>query len=144
VTPEDLVAQQQWRGNPRADKVAALGALEKIARLWNSQEYAWGPTGSVGFEIATGVPSATTESDLDLMICAPVRLPKEHAESLLQTVSAQPVAIDVQLETPFGSVALREYVSPSSTRILMKTCNGPKLVLDPWNPTKNNEEEQRK
>jgi phosphoribosyl-dephospho-CoA transferase len=134
VTPEDLLNQRRWCGNPRTGTVAAMRALETIAHLWSSPEYHWGPTGSVGFELATGVQSATAESDLDVIIYAPVRLPKEDARLLLTTLDHQPVAIDVQLDTPFGSVALREYVAPSSTRILIKTSNGPRLVLDPWNP----------
>jgi phosphoribosyl-dephospho-CoA transferase len=134
VIPEDLVAQRRWCGNPRTSAVPAMRVLEKIAREWPFPEQAWGPTGSVGFELATGVHSATSESDLDLVVRAHERLSRKDAEILLKTVSHQDAAVDIQVETPVGSVSLREYVAPSSKQILLKTCNGPKLVIDPWTP----------
>jgi phosphoribosyl-dephospho-CoA transferase len=36
---------------------------------------AYGPTGSIGFELASALPMATSASDLDLIIRAPERLP---------------------------------------------------------------------
>jgi phosphoribosyl-dephospho-CoA transferase len=132
VMPEDLVAQRQWKGNPRNSAVPAMGAIEKVAQEWPLPEWVWGPTGSVGFELATGVHSATSESDLDLVVRADERLRREDAEILLKTVSQYGVTVDVQIETPLGSVSLRECVAPSSKWLLLKTCNGPKLVTDPW------------
>jgi phosphoribosyl-dephospho-CoA transferase len=132
VKPEDLVVQRRWSGNPRTSVVPAMRAIEKIAQEWPFPERAWGPTGSVGFELATGVHSATFESDLDLVIRAHERLSNEDAETLLKTVSHQGVSVDIQVETPLGSVSLREFALPSSKQILVKTCNGPKLVTDPW------------
>jgi len=132
VKPEDLIAQGQWKGNPRSGVVPAMHVIEKLAQEWPLPVLVWGPTGSVGFELATGVHSATPESDLDLVIRAHERLSMEDAEILLGTVNQYGVAVDVQIETPFGSVSLREYVAPSSKQLLLKTCNGPRLVIDPW------------
>jgi phosphoribosyl-dephospho-CoA transferase len=39
----------------------------------------------------------------------------------------------MQLQTPFGAVALREWAG-SSNRVLLKNASQACLVLDPWNP----------
>jgi phosphoribosyl-dephospho-CoA transferase len=130
ITPEDLANTMHWRDNQRLEFAGIREALDAIAFHWNL--FAWGIAGSVGFELATGVPSTTCNSDLDLIIRAPLPVTKPEAEYLLQSAAALEVAIDVQIETPFGSVALKEYVSPHAPRLLMKTCDGPQLVADPW------------
>ena len=40
-------------------------------------------------------------------------------------------AVDLQLQTPFGAVALREWAG-ASRRVLLKTVSGAHLVIDPW------------
>ena len=40
-------------------------------------------------------------------------------------------SVDLQLQTPFGAVALREWAGPSR-RVLLKTTSGAHLVIDPW------------
>jgi phosphoribosyl-dephospho-CoA transferase len=39
----------------------------------------------------------------------------------------------MQLQTPFGAVALREWASPAR-RVLLKNATQAGLVIDPWNP----------
>ncbi len=130
VTPEDLAERKRWREIPRPEFAAIGHALQSIAVRWRG--LAWGPAGSVGFELATGAPVTTCESDLDLVIHAPQRISRREAEILLQSVVGLEVRTDVRIETPFGSVALQEYASPVSARILMRTCTGPMLIADPW------------
>lgn len=130
VTPEDLAQARRWREIPRPEFAPIRCALESIATRWS--ELAWGPAGSAGFELATGAPVTTDQGDLDLVIHAPQRLTRCEAEVLLQSADGLGVRADVRIETPFGSVALEEFASPVSGRILMKTCAGPRLVGDPW------------
>jgi phosphoribosyl-dephospho-CoA transferase len=40
---------------------------------------------------------------------------------------------DVQLQTPLGGVALREWAG-TSNRVLLKSASEAFLVTDPWNP----------
>jgi phosphoribosyl-dephospho-CoA transferase len=134
ITPEDLVHQQAWHNNLRPEFAPIRRALHSIALQWKSLGLAWGPTGSAGFELAAGVPCTTSESDLDLIVHAPRPLSKSDANSLLQSVTGLEIPADIRIETPFGSIALKEYASPSSARLLMKTNRGPQLVADPWNP----------
>ena len=69
--------------------------------------------------------------DLDLILRTPERLERGEAEDLLALVNTAPCAVDLQLQTPFGAVALREWAG-ESRRVLLKTTHGAHLVLDPW------------
>jgi phosphoribosyl-dephospho-CoA transferase len=89
----------------------------------------------VGFELASGVPTATTSSDLDLLVRAPQPLSWEMAEALFTHLAKVSVRIDVQIETPSGAFALAEYVRrgpDGQTMILLRTTDGPRRVYNPW------------
>jgi phosphoribosyl-dephospho-CoA transferase len=89
----------------------------------------WGPTGSVGFELATGIPTATTESDLDLLI----RVPRGSAvvlarlAALHRAFGSLAARVDCQVETSAGAVALAELVGGPSD-VMVRTAEGPRLV----------------
>ena len=91
----------------------------------------WGPTGSVGFELASGCATATPHSDLDLMVQADAPLAVEAAAAVLAELISLPVTVDVLLESPYGAVALAEYVS-APRPILLRTAAGGRLTSDPW------------
>ncbi|HEY6573589.1 MAG TPA: malonate decarboxylase holo-ACP synthase, partial [Mycobacterium sp.] len=67
VAPEDLADVDPTTGN----EVAAIGALRSVRTFLVEAEVPWGPTGSVGFELATGSPTASPDSDLDLVVRTP-------------------------------------------------------------------------
>jgi phosphoribosyl-dephospho-CoA transferase len=131
ITPEMLVEQRRWRLHTRAVEIAAIRQLEIVSDKWSGLGLSWGPTGSVGFELASGWPTATTESDLDLVIRAGRRLPMNVAQAAAAAVQELAVRVDVQIETPGGSIALLEYVQQDS-KLLMRTFDGPCLATDPW------------
>ena len=95
----------------------------------------WGPTGSVGFELATGDPVVQPTSDLDLLIRLPEWIGRDTAQALLGTLSTHAaqtgVRLDAQLETPAGAVSLAEYAG-STRRVLLRNGGEPILVDDPW------------
>lgn len=95
----------------------------------------WGPTGSVGFELATARPTATDTSDLDLLIRTPSPLLREQARALrqhMQTVEAAiGLRIDAQLETPAGGVALSEWAQ-EKPRVMARSARAARLIADPW------------
>ncbi|HWT34953.1 MAG TPA: malonate decarboxylase holo-ACP synthase [Paraburkholderia sp.] len=111
----------------------ALDALRRDTSCLAS--FTWGPTGSAGFELATGAPTATATSDLDLLIRMPNHLTHDEAariQTSLDRHAAQTgVRIDAQLETPAGGVALAEYASRKA-RVMARHASGPQLVADPW------------
>ena len=132
IVPEDLAAGA-WRRTARRATVPALAALDRIAAVMSDAARPWGPTGSVGFELATGVPVAGRQSDLDLVVRCPLRWPRYDAGEVLAALDAvdPDVALDVQIETPTGAVALREYAA-GRVPLLLRTRGGPRLVEDPW------------
>jgi phosphoribosyl-dephospho-CoA transferase len=91
---------------------------------------AWGPTGSIGFELATGVAVAGPASDLDVVVRAPEPWFLAQARELVADLARLPVRVDTQLDTPTGAVVLGEYARGG--RVLLRTPDGPKLVNDPW------------
>lgn len=109
-----------------------LPALQALAQLRSVLEQeTWGVSGSAGFELATGIEALHARSDLDLILRTPKRLERADAEDLLAILDATVCPVDLQLQTPFGAVALREWAS-GSRRVLLKTASGAQLVLDPW------------
>lgn len=131
LAPPQLAARRGWRTDARPARVPALAALETAAALLRSYELEWGPCGSVGFELASGVATATEASDLDLMIEARAPLSRAVAAGLCAALAQLPVRADVLLEGPLGAVVLAEYAATRAPLIL-RTADGPRLADDPW------------
>ncbi|MDN4525942.1 malonate decarboxylase holo-ACP synthase [Fictibacillus fluitans] len=131
ISPEQLAEEKPWKKTDRRLSIVAIEVLDRVDELMASEEMAWGPTGSVGFELASGLDTAHSGSDLDLVIRCDQTLPVEKAKRLIQELSQFPVHIDVQVETGKGSCSLAEY-SRGQESLLLKTENGPMLVKDPW------------
>ena len=58
VTPEELARERTWESAPRRAVVPALAALAAAAARLDALGLPWGPTGGVGFELATGSAGA--------------------------------------------------------------------------------------
>ncbi|MFM0019779.1 malonate decarboxylase holo-ACP synthase [Paraburkholderia azotifigens] len=136
--PEALLASSLDSALRVADRAAlpvfvALDVLRRDASCFGS--FIWGPTGSVGFELATGKPTATAASDLDLLIRTPNHLSRDEAQRFLAKLDEHAaragIRIDAQLETPAGGVALAEYAC-GKPRVMARHASGPRLVADPW------------
>ncbi|WP_434561827.1 malonate decarboxylase holo-ACP synthase [Pseudomonas sp. R1-6] len=125
VRPEDLRHVECRRDLP------ALIALAQLRPLLDASGWIWGVSGSAGFELATGVEALHERSDLDLILRAPRRLNRLQAKELLALLDASVCAVDMQLQTPCGAVALREWAG-SSRRVLLKDDVQARLVSDPW------------
>lgn len=125
VRPEDLrhVA-------PRRD-LPALQALSRLRPLLDARGWIWGVSGSAGFELASGIKALHERSDLDLILRTPQPLDRARAWDLLAQLDDSVCAVDMQLQTPFGAVALREWAG-ASQRVLLKDDVQARLVKDPW------------
>lgn len=123
VVPEALCEVDSARDLP------ALQALDQLRPVLAPLN--WGVTGSAGFELATGIEALHAMSDLDLILRTPEPLDRNDARDLLATLDKAVCAVDLQLQTPFGAVALREWAGVSR-RVLLKTVSGAHLVIDPW------------
>ena len=119
---------------PRSDTIPALRSLALLAghESWKSLSHRWGPGGSVGFELATGRHTATSQSDLDLVIYADERLSVQEAKHLHVSTQSLPSAVDIRVETPFCGFSLAEYASCSPAPILLRKVSGVVLGVDPW------------
>ena len=131
ITPKQRAANRGWLANARAEEIPAFKVLAGIEEKMANLPLAYGPTGSIGFELASGLPTATSTSDLDLLIRAPERLPMPVAQELITIFSGSPCRVDAQLETPRGAISLAEYVW-GQTPLLLRQNGGPVLVDDPW------------
>lgn len=132
LSPEHLLERPIPAGR---STLKAFSALQAIVEQRYLGALLWGPTGSVGFELAARQPTATATSDLDLLLRTPSRLPRSNASAMRQQLrrleEAIDVRIDVQLETPLGGVALSEWADDKS-RVMVRSAHGPSLVPDPW------------
>jgi phosphoribosyl-dephospho-CoA transferase len=131
ITPEQLAAMSAWRDNRRVNEIEALRVLDRVGALLDTVGLAWGPIGSIGFELASGISTATPTSDLDLLLRTPRVLPLKMARNIHAALTAITARLDVQVEIPAGAIALSEYVRGEPT-MLLRTRNGPRLVSRSW------------
>jgi phosphoribosyl-dephospho-CoA transferase len=93
----------------------------------------WGPGGSVGYELASGIPAVRADSDLDFVLFAPRQFDIAEAQDLWRMISSAPGKVDALVETPFCGFSLEEFVTASSRKILLRTSDGRILGSNPWN-----------
>ncbi|AJE17275.1 malonate decarboxylase holo-ACP synthase [Stutzerimonas balearica] len=125
LAPEELL------GRRATEDLPVFRVLAELRPLLDALGHAWGVTGSAGFQLATGLPTAHPDSDLDLLLRAERPLPRSEARPLLQLLEGRACRVDLQLETPLGGVALGEWAG-GAARVLVKAAEGPRLVSDPW------------
>jgi phosphoribosyl-dephospho-CoA transferase len=130
ITPEMLAHAHCWRSHPRRD-MPAIAALDAVARAANSLRLAWGPGGSVGFELASGIPAVRADSDLDLIVRPTARHAHADLQRFRDEIDACGVRVDIAIEAAQGSVALNEWLT-SPQRVLIKTVHGPQLGAFAW------------
>jgi len=127
ITPYQLILDWNWYKSRLREEVPALGVLPKVKQIFQDfHGMTWGPGGSVGFELASGLPTASSSSDLDVVMYLD-SITVETANDIVKNLSELPVRIDVQLETHKGAVSLQEYANGASP-LLLRTENGPYLV----------------
>ena len=135
ITPAQLRGTV-FEGTPAKSRTDAIPAMRSLAHLanrdgWKDLNCPWGPGGSVAYELATGVAAVCSQSDLDIVIHAPVRLEPDTAQRLLAMTRSLPAPVDVRIETAACGFSLQEYVE-SPARLLLRTPAGSRLVKDPW------------
>ena len=105
--------------------------LLDIEQILNVSGYVWGFTGSVGFELATSITTIHENSDFDILLRTPDVLSRDTAKQLLAQLQRVKIPIDVQLQTPRGGVALKEWAEKTG-QVLLKQSQGAILVEQPW------------
>ena len=126
VTPEDIARRvagtSGWSASPT---LPCLRALARLASALDESSLAWGVTGSVGFTLASGFDVLRDDSDLDLLRA---RAGRGDAATLARAASADrsdaESRVDVQVETPRGAFALKEWLRTGGP-VLLKTAERP-------------------
>lgn len=148
LAPEDVLtvlAPAELAGGAR---VAPAGEHDRVlAPAWRALALCgealarpglvWGPTGSVGFALATGAPAVRSGSDLDLLVdvsVAAAELGEQLKTALDRVVAASGCRIDCQLRTRAGLVALAELVraAPGAPVMLRHEDGTIGATHDPW------------
>lgn len=104
-------------------------ALANVAQLL--AERRWGVTGSYAFEAVTGEKTTTLSSDLDVLLRQEVEMALEDAQHLYAQIRVLSIPVDMQIETGLGGFSLADWAT-STGRVLLKTDQGPQLVVNPW------------
>lgn len=131
VTPEMLAASapawpDDWPDYP------AIAALHRLKPLLDATGWPWGPTGGVGFALASGLPVLRTDSDLDLVLRM-VTPPDAMQAATLRSIAANVThcRLDLQIDTGSGGFSYAEWAA-GRPRLLLKTDHGPLLTASPW------------
>ena len=128
VTPRMLAARRGWR-NADSVQSRAIAVLDEVEAIVTTHGFAgaWGPGGSVGAELASGVVCTHAGSDLDLLLYADTVLDKTAARALYAQLGQLSVRVDTLLEVPQGGVALAD-LAGDADRVLLRTAHGPRLM----------------
>lgn len=138
ATPERIAGERRWRtvraARGKRGRFPAFSILDGVAGWLERHRLAWGVVGSVGFELASGVPAVTRESDLDLILRCPEPVPPSFAREILEGLARLPARADAQLDSGCGSLALAEWASRESADdpVMLRRAQGPVLTRDPW------------
>lgn len=132
VTPVQLAIQARWREYSLKAESQVFSQLEEIADYYNQAGICWGPTGSVGFELASGADTVHSGSDIDLAIYLPKQVEWETITGWNAFNQRCSVKVDALLETPAGACSLSEFARQEKSMVLLRTLNGPALVKCPW------------
>lgn len=130
ITPSQL--KRHTVPDSRKGSIPALSALNILKERWKELDHSWGPIGSIGFELATGTQTAKPESDLDIVLYAPVRITAEVAKSLCGQTADLIATVDIRVEAPFCGFSLKEYTWQNKAGMLLRTPSGMMLGSDPW------------
>jgi phosphoribosyl-dephospho-CoA transferase len=112
-------------------RIPPFNALQRLVERWCDLSLPWGPTGSVGFELATGRQTTTDFSDLDIAIRAEERISVEQARLLWESALRLQTKVDIRVETLECGFSLEEYARAPSP-ILLRYPDRVQFGCDPW------------
>jgi phosphoribosyl-dephospho-CoA transferase len=119
------------RSSAVSPRTPPFTTLQQLIERWHGLALSWGPTGSLGFELATGCPVTTNLSDLDIAIFADTRIPLEQAHLLWKGAVGLQTKVDIRVETLECGFSLEEYARATS-QILLRYPDRVQFSDDPW------------
>jgi phosphoribosyl-dephospho-CoA transferase len=136
--PEMLVDYAAAYIEEQRSRLRAFEALAVLAPSLDATGLPWGPTGGVGFQLASRLPVVGENSDLDLLLRSHAPLSAAQMLRLRLISSSQICRIDIQIDTGHGAFSFSEWANVNAQwakrdgRVLLKTDTGPVLTTDPW------------
>jgi phosphoribosyl-dephospho-CoA transferase len=131
-TPESLIRTGNWRQFTRSPRpFPAWQALEQVNDFAERTGLVYGPIGSVGFQLATGVDSVSQSSDLDVIVRLATAPNRRLLQDFYEANRFHAAPVDVVLEGLVGAVSLTEYLQRPD-RVLIKTQMGPRIGAFVW------------
>ncbi|MFJ7734479.1 malonate decarboxylase holo-ACP synthase [Lysinibacillus sp. NPDC097231] len=122
ITPYSLIEQLAHFKNNRF-----YSLLNDIRHKFDPYTIKWGATGSVGFELATGIQVTSITSDLDLLICLEV-IDEVLLHEISNLLADSRITIDPQIEIPgVGAFLLKDYLMNKESGFILRTFYGPQL-----------------
>jgi len=148
MRPEELISFERAAGGSAATVPGPdpYAVLLDLCPAMAGIGLPWGPTGGLGFALATGLPVLHEGSDIDLLVRAPAPLSQGQLRILAAVVERSQRPVDLQIDTGHGGFSFKEWAgcdperagrrSPREKRrrVLLKTGAGPVLTRDPWKP----------
>ena len=132
LSPEDIITSLKKKSSLPFGEMKPIQCIEQL--LATPIPEPWGITGSCAFALATGRNVMHQDSDLDLLIRCHEPVGKTHFKALADILPFLPCRTDIQIETPAGTFALKEWMQPNNCQVLLKTDYGPLLTVNPWQP----------
>jgi len=127
IKPKELNSPQTWNTEYCDTIIHPVYSLQQIAPILKRKGFDWGPTGSTGYELATGIPTVNEYSDLDIVLNVTIPFSQAAAGLLMNELEQASISnLDVQLNTVLGGVSLRDYAN--APKVLVKTAMGPLLA----------------
>jgi phosphoribosyl-dephospho-CoA transferase len=128
VPPEALSSSQTWQQVDQRRDLPPMRALAVVHAILRTSDLCWGPVGSVGFELASGVPAAHRASDLDLIVrLSDFLIPWATTQKLLEVMHGTEIRVDLLLETGEGAISFLEYIG-NQPDLVLRSINGPSLI----------------
>ncbi|HWW08267.1 malonate decarboxylase holo-ACP synthase [Collimonas sp.] len=138
IRPEMMVEHAPAHIEEQRSRLPAFEALAVLAPALDAIGLPWGPTGGVGFQLASRLPVVREDSDLDILLRSRTPLSAEQMLGL-RTICSSPICrIDIQIDTGHGAFSFCEWAKVNAQwangngRVLLKTDAGPVLTTDPW------------
>lgn len=137
--PDYFIKHESWNKlSESRQSLIAFQALIKIVPLL--KDYQWGISGSLAYEMATGVDMVKENSnhisDLDLIMPDLPKMNRKEAKEFLASLNEYGTHADVQVVHEQNGFSLEEYALNNGQRVLVKTATGPILSADPWQSIK--------
>ncbi|MFP3918956.1 malonate decarboxylase holo-ACP synthase [Lysinibacillus telephonicus] len=101
--------------------------LKGLRDEFSKLNLSWGPTGSIGFEMATNINVTSMKSDIDISLYIE-SIDEELLKEVGRFIKTLDKQIDVQVEIPIiGAFLLNDYIRNYETGFIIRTPFGPQL-----------------